>query len=219
MSTIAQASPTVTPARRALALLAPIGPLVMAGWALTVPYQVADGPAQWIPKAAAGVARLQVSMWMLLAFALTAGVGAIVTGLVARRASPRLGTAGLVLTYVGFSALSFSGAGYDAAAVASVRAGLDVAATERILAQMHTFQAPSAGGAVFTPMMFLGVILLAVALWRGREVPRWAVLSLPASFLLVMFGGFIAMPVNALGWLMLAVGFCAAGLAHLRHPA
>jgi hypothetical protein len=217
MTTTAQAPPAITPARRALALLAPIGPLVMAGWALTVPYHVADDPAQWIPKAAAGVARLQVSMWMLLAFALTAGAGAIVTGLVARRGSPRLGTAGLVLTYVGFSALSFSGTGYDAAAVASTQAGLDVAAAERILAQMHTFQAPSAGGAVFVPMMFLGVILLAVALWRGREVPRWAALTMLVSFPLVMLGGFVAMPLNSLGWLMLAVGFGAAGIAHLRH--
>lgn len=37
-------------------------------------------------------------------------------------------TAGLVLTYVGFTALSFSGAGYDAA----VRARRDVPAGERI---------------------------------------------------------------------------------------
>lgn len=205
-------------ARHALALAAPLGPLAMAVWALSVPYHVADAPAQWIPQAAAGLGRLQLSMWMLLLFALTAGAGAIVTGLVARRGSRRLGTAGLVLAYAGFAALSFSGAGYDAAAVATRQAGLDLAASERVLAEMDTFQAPAVGSAVFIPMMFLGVVLLGIALWRGRGVPRWAAATLLASFPLVMAGGFIAMPVNALGWLMLATGFGAAGLAFVREP-
>ncbi|NRQ32781.1 hypothetical protein HII36_13160 [Nonomuraea sp. NN258] len=213
---IAPPSAQVTRVHRALALLAPAGPLAMAAWALLVPYAVADAPDVWIPKAAAGVGRLQLAMWMLLVFALTAGVGAIVTGLVARRGSPGLGTAGMALTYVGFAALGFSGAGYDAAAVASRQAGLGQAATERLLAGLDAFQAPALGGAVFVPLMFLGIVLLAVALWRGRQVPRWAAALMPASFPLVMAGGFVAMPVNALGWLLLATGFGAAGAAWVR---
>ncbi|MEW2359860.1 hypothetical protein [Spirillospora sp. NPDC029432] len=215
-TTVTPAATATAPARRALGLLAPIGPLAMAGWALAVPYHVADEPADWIPAAASSMGRLQLSLWMLLLFALTAGAGAIVTGLVARRGSPRLGTAGLVLTFAGFSALSFGAAGHDAAAVGSRNAGLDTATSERILTEIGTFQAPTVGSGALVPLAFLGVLLLGIALWRGRQVPRWAAAALLASFPLILLGGLAAMPLNALGWLLLAAAFAAAGLAYAR---
>jgi hypothetical protein len=99
------------------------------------------------------------------------------TGLVARAGSPRVGTAGLVLTFAGFSGLSFSGAGYDAAAIAARQAGLDLATTQKVLERIDALQAPAIGAGVLVPLMFAGVILLGVALWRGRAVPRWAALA------------------------------------------
>jgi hypothetical protein len=220
-STTASASATGAAARlgfdrRALAVLAPIGPLVMAGWALAVPYSLTDEPADWIPKLAANMGRTELSFWMLLIFAVTAGAGAIVTGLVARRGSLRLGTIGMVLTFAGFSALSFSGAGYDGAAAATVNAGLDVPTAESVLKEIDAYQATAIGGALFIPLMVVGVLLLGIATWRGRTIPRWAAAVLLAAFPVILVGGFAAMAVNALGWLLLAIGFGAAGVAYAR---
>lgn len=212
---------TTTPApvgttTRWLGYLAPIGPLAMAGWALAVPYHVGEPTDVWIPKVAENAGRTQLSMWMMLLFALTAGVGAIVTGLVARRGSLRLGTAGMVLAFLGFSALGFSGATYDGAAFAGMRSGLDLAATGRLMSEVDNLQAPTVAGMVFVPLMALGVILLGLALWRGRTVPRWAAGAVVAAFPVVFAGGVVAMPINAAGWVLLALGFGAAGVAYAR---
>ena len=160
--------------------------------------------------------RTQLSMWGLFVFALTAGVGAIVTGLVAQRGSYRLATIGMVLTFGGFSALSFNGSAYDGAAAASYKVGNDVATTERVLAELDKFQAPSIGAALFIPLMFIGVLLLAIALWRGRTVPRWAAGVLLLAFPAVLAGGFVSMELNAVGWLLMAIGFGAAGRTFSR---
>jgi hypothetical protein len=216
MTTMTTTPPRVTTTTRWLGYLAPIGPLAMAGWALALPYHVGDPTDVWIPALAANVARAQLSMWMLLLFALTAGVGAIVTGLVARRGSPRLGTVGMALAFVGFSSLSFSGAGYDGAAFAGMRSGLDLVATERLMSEVDKIQAPMIGSMVFMPLMAFGVVLLGIALWRGRTVPRWAAGALVAAFPVVFAGGVVAMPVNAAGWVLMALGFGAAGVAYAR---
>jgi hypothetical protein len=200
--------------RRALAVLAPVGPLAMAGWALAVPYALTEEPAEWIPKVAGNMGRTELSFWLLLVFAVTAGAGAIVTGMVARRGSLRLGTIGMVLAFAGFSALSFSGAGYDGAAAATINAGLDVPTAENVLREIDSYQATAVGGALFIPLMFIGVLLLGIALWRGRTVPRWAAAALLVAFPIILAGGFVAMAVNALGWLLLAIGFAAAGAAY-----
>ncbi|WP_106403109.1 hypothetical protein [Actinocorallia populi] len=202
---------------RILGRLAPLGPLAMAGWALALPYQPADEPEAWIPKAAAATGRLQLTMAMLLLFALTSLAGALVTGLMAREASKKLGTTGFILTFLGFSAVSFGASGYDAAAVASYKTVNDITATEKILDEMEAFSAPMLAGTVFVPLMALGVILMGIAFWRGRTIPRWASAAMLASFPVIMIGGYASTLINALGWLLLAAGFAAAGTAYARH--
>lgn len=206
-------------ARRLLGLAAPLGPIGMAVWALAVPYHVMEEPAEWIPAVAAEMGRTQLSMWGLFVFALAAAAGAIVTGQVARAGSYRLGTVGMAFAFVGFSALNFNSAGYDAMGAASANAGLDVPTVERILAEADKFQAPMIGGSIFIPLMFVGVLLLGLALWRGRTVPRWAAAVLIAAFPVVLVGGFLSMAVNALGWVLMAIGFGAAGAAYARSGA
>ena len=64
----------------------------------------------------------------------------------------------------------------------------------------------------------LGLVLLGIALWRGRVVPAWAGLLLAASQLLhIVFA--VIVPVHALdglAWGLTAVGFAAAAVALLR---
>lgn len=222
MSTeVTLAPPIVTPDRlgvRVLGAAAPLGPLAMAGWALALPYALSDEPAAWIPKLAQDMARTQIAFWMLLVFALTAQVGAVVTGLVARRGSRRIGTVGLVLTWLGFAATSAGSFGYDTAAVAAYNTGSDVPTVEKILAELDTLQAPTIGAGAFIPLMAIGAILLGIALWRGRTVPRWAAAAVIAAFPLILAGGFATMYLNALGWLLLAAGFAASGRAFATTP-
>jgi hypothetical protein len=213
MTALSTAPAGTTTGRRLLGRLAPVGPIAMAGWALAVPYHVGEPTGVWIPAVAANMGRVQLSMWMMLIFALTAGAGAIVTGLVARRGSPRLGTVGLVLTFAGFSAMGFSGTGYDGTAAAGMGSGLDLGATERLIVEVDKLQAPTIGSAVFMPIMAAGVIILGVALWRGRAVPRWAAIVLVAAFPVIFVGGLVSMMINAAGWLLLAVGFAVVGRA------
>ncbi|TDB81728.1 hypothetical protein E1264_32265 [Actinomadura sp. KC216] len=201
---------------RILGYLAPLGPLAMAGWALALPYQLADEPAVWIPKAAAATGRLQIAMAMLLLFALTSLAGALIIGLRAREASRRIGTTGLVLTFLGFSAVSFGASGYAAAAVASHDTVNDVAVTERILKELDGFIAPMLAGSLFVPLMALGVILMGVAFWRDRTVPRWAAATMIAAFPVILIGGYASTLINALGWLLLATSFGSAGSTHVR---
>jgi hypothetical protein len=63
------------------------------------------------------------------------------------------------------------------------------------------------------PIMAAGVIILGVALWRGRAVPRWAAIVLVAAFPVIFVGGLVSMMINAAGWLLLAVGFAVVGRA------
>lgn len=206
---------TSDPLRRLVAWVAPVGPLAMAGWSLSIPYDLTDAPAAYIPKLA-NDARVELAFWMMLAFVLTIGVGVIVTGLVARRGSPRLGTVGLVLAYLGFSAMGFGGIAYDGIAAASVRAGLDVGTIEDILHQADTFTAPMVGGMIFIPMSFIGTLLLGIALWRGRAVPRWAAALLIVAFPVILAGGAFLMTANALGFVMVAAAFAVAGREFAR---
>lgn len=198
------------PWARWLAWIAPVGPLAMAGWSLSVPYALSDEPAVWIPKMAAE-ARVELAFAMMLVFALTIGVGVILTGLVARRGSRRLGTAGLVTGYVGFTAMGVGGITYDAIATATLRAGVDVGTIERILKEADGFLAPAVGGMVFVPLSFLGTLLLGIALWRGRMVPRWAAGLLLLAFPVILAGGAFLMVLNAAGFVMIAVAFAVTG--------
>ncbi|WTX01017.1 hypothetical protein OG216_47205 (plasmid) [Streptomycetaceae bacterium NBC_01309] len=210
---------TTTPAAtaaptRLITWITPIGPLAMAGWAFTIPYQTSDELAVWIPDAAAATGRLQIAMLMLLLCALTATVGTLVTGLMARRASRKLGTTGLVLTFLSFGGVTFGGAGYDAAAVATYNTVHDTATTERALDEYESFVAPMLATALFVPLLAVGVILMGIAFWRGRTIPRWAAGAMLGAFPVIVLGGFVSTAVMAIGWLLLAAAFGSAGAAY-----
>lgn len=201
---------TTDPLHRLMAWVAPLGPLAMAGWSLSIPYDLADDKPTFI-SSLEDDARVELSFWMMLLFVLTIGVGVIVTGLVARRGSPRLGVVGMVLAYLGFSAMGFGGIAYDAIAASALRAGLDVDTVEGILEQADTFTAPMIGGMIFIPLSFIGTLLLGIALWRGHSVPRWAAGLLVAAFPVILAGGAFLMAANAAGFVIIATAFAVAG--------
>lgn len=208
-TTAPQTAVRADPLLQVAAWIAPLGPLAMAGWSLAIPYDLVDSPAEFIPKMA-DVTRVQLSFWMMLIFVLTIGVGVIVTGLLARRGSPRLGTIGLVTAYLGFTAMGFGGITYDALSAIPLSAGVDIATIQAVLAQADGFTAPTVGGMLFAPLSFLGTLLLGTALWRSRAIPRWAAGLMLVAFPVILAGGMFLMALNALGFVMLAVAFAVA---------
>lgn len=195
---------------RLVAWAAPIGPLAMAGWSLSIPYELSDSTEIFISKMD-DTMRVQLAFWMMLIFVMTIGIGVIATGLLARRGAPRLGTTGLVMAYLGFSAMGFGGIAYDALAAAPLAAGVDVETITQILEEADKFTAPIVGGIIFIPFSFIGMVLLGIALWRTRAVPRWAASLLVVAFPVILFGGFAFMPLNALGFVLIGVAFGVAG--------
>jgi hypothetical protein len=72
---------------------------------------------------------------------------------------------------------------------------------------------------VFLVGHVLGLILLAVALWRARAVPVWAAACLGASPILEIVGSAGLKPVGALAYLLLMVAFGACAITLVRSSA
>jgi hypothetical protein len=147
--------------------------------------------------------------------------GIIAVGLMARRGAPRLGTAGLVLAFAGFMSLFWSTvAGSDNVALAAARIGVSPVLTGRLLDSMGAVPAIGLGSDLFVAGHILGLILIGIALWRGRVLPSWAALIIAASQVLHFIFAVIV-PVHALdglAWGLTAVGFAVAALALVREP-
>ena len=72
---------------------------------------------------------------------------------------------------------------------------------------------------VFLVGHVLGLILLAVALWRAGSVPRWAAVCLAVSPVLEIVGGAGVRPAGALAYLLLMAAFGACAVALARESA
>lgn len=208
--------------RRALALLMPIGPLAIAIVRGILPYYTADSNTVMAAKVAAHQGAETAVIWLTFVAMLTLVPGVIALGMLARRHAPRLGTTGLVLACAGFLSLFWSTvAGSDNVALAAARLGMRPGTTGALLTSMGKIVPIGLAANIFVLGHVLGLMLLGIALWRGRVVPAWAGLLLAASQILhVVFA--IIVPVHALdglAWGLTAVGFAAAALAFAREPA
>ena len=160
-------------------------------------------------------------MWLTFIAMLTLIPGVIAVGLMARRGAPRLGTVGLVLTFAAFMSLFWSTvAGSDNVALAAARIGVSPVLTGRLLDSMGAVPAIGLGSDLFVIGHILGLVLIGIALWRGRVLPSWAALLIAASQILHFIFAVIV-PVHALdgmAWGLTAVGFAVAALTLVREP-
>ncbi|TYK42775.1 hypothetical protein [Actinomadura decatromicini] len=216
-TTAAAPRATVPLNRAALALLVPVGPLAVAVLRAVLPYSTTDGSAELAAKTSAHQGAQGAVLWLGLIALLTLVPGTIAIGLQAVRRSPRLGTAGLVLAVAGFSSLYAVGLS-DHVALSAARSGLASADTARLLDDLQSLPPVAVGSVLFVAGHILGVVLLGVALWRGRVVPAWAGIALIASQPLhAVFA--VALPnatLDGLAWGLTAVGFAAAAPAVVR---
>jgi len=218
------APPTDVRGRRlrciALAVIAPIGPLAIAGIRAVLPYLTADDNAGIAADVAANQAAQSTVLWLGLLASLTLMVGVLVVSAMAVRGAPVLGTIGAVLAVAGYSSLFFGVLPSDAAALAAAQAGVDDATTAQILDGIAAHPSNAIALMLFVLGHILGTVLLGIALWKGRMVPAWAALVLIVSqplhlvFAVVVSNGLL----DAGAWSLTAIGFAAAGLALLRSP-
>jgi hypothetical protein len=208
--------------RRALAVIMPIGPLAIAIVRGILPYYTTDSNTTLATQAAAHQGTEGLVVWLTFIAMLTLIPGVITVGMLARRGAPRLGTIGLVLSFAAFMSLFWSTvAGSDNVALGAARIGLSPALTGRLLDSIGAVPAIGLGTNLFVAGHILGLVLLGIALWRGRVLPSWAALMIAASQILHLIFAVIV-PVHALdgvAWGLTAVGFAAAALVLVREPA
>lgn len=213
--------PRPGPARIALAILMPIGPLAIAVVRGILPYSTTDSNSAMAAKVAAHQSAEMIVIWLTFVALLTLIPGVIALGMLARRHSPKLGTAGLVLAYAAFACLFWgSVAGSDNIALGAARIGMHPGTTGTLLTSIGNIPPVGLGTAIFVFGHIISLVLLAVALWRGRVVPAWAALMLAISQVL-HFTFAVIVPIHALdglAWGLTALGFAAAALALIREP-
>jgi hypothetical protein len=207
--------------RRALAVIMPIGPLAIAIVRGILPYKTTDSNATLAAQVASHQGTETLVVWLTFIAMLTLIPGVIAVGLMARRGAPRLGTVGLVLTFAAFMSLFWSTvAGSDNVALAAARIGVSPVLTGRLLDSMGAVPAIGLGSDLFVIGHILGLVLIGIALWRGRVLPSWAALLIAASQILHFIFAVIV-PVHALdgmAWGLTAVGFAVAALTLVREP-
>jgi hypothetical protein len=211
-------APTATTGRiphRAALLVAPLGPLAVAALRGLLPYDTVDDSSTIVAQVAAHPTVESAVLWLSWLALLTLPLGVLIVSGVAVRARPVLGAVAAVLTWVGFGSLAFL-ITPDQAALAGVAAGLPDATTAALLAAMDGHPVASTATSVFVVGHIAGTVLLGLALWR--VIPRWAALALMVSQPL-HFVVAVVMPnhvLDALAWLLTAIGFAVAAAVGLR---
>ena len=206
------AVPALSPAaRRAIAGVAVLGPLCMAGWAIATPIALDST----IPQAAASLAAQPGPAAISLLFVFLAGLfgaaGSLVVAAVVRRGAPRFGAVAGVVAFIGYCAATYPG---PVAAIAASSAA-DMS-SDQVLQLVAAVDAQPLG--VLSQILFIGVpagilllgIAAVLAARRGR-LPVWVAVLLAASTPAIILGGFLSMTTLVLGWVLTAVAYGAAG--------
>ncbi|MPY80053.1 MAG: hypothetical protein GEV04_16660, partial [Actinophytocola sp.] len=158
-------------ARLATAVVIPAGPAAVAVLRYMLPYDTTDDTAAMVHKVAADPQAQSLVLWLGLVAVLTLVPGALWVGGLTRPRAPRLTTAALLLLIPGYLVLP-SLVSEDALLWSGVAAGLDQATLTRLAAAEHLTLAVAGG--VFVLGHVVGTVLLGLALWASRTVPRWA---------------------------------------------
>lgn len=218
------ASPTLTPAatsdtgpgaisRRGLAAVVVLGPLSITILRGILPYHTADDTATIAAKVADHQTAQTVALWLTLVAMLTLVPGVIAVGLLAARHARRLGTWGMALAVTGFSMLSAITA-LDFTALAGARSGIGLGPTTLVLDELNTDPSLTVAVTAFVVGHIIGMILLGVALLRGRVIPTWAAWALIVSQPLHLIFAVVvpSNPLDAAAWALTTIGFAMAAV-------
>lgn len=197
------------------ALVIPIGPVAVAVLRYVLPYVTVDDPATIVQKVVSHPGRQSLVLWLGFAAILTLVPGVLWVGRLTRRRAPTVTAAALLLAVPGYLSLTWL-IGSDVLLWSGVRHGVDPGVLARMYESGHATSNIAAG--LFVVGHVLGTVLLGIAMWRSRSVPRWAALMTLVSQPLHLVAAVILVSpsLDLIAWGMNAVGFAAAAVAVLR---
>ena len=200
--------------RVALALLLPVPAVAMAGQILLSPYAVNASFPEMLARVAADPSREQLSIWAGFVFTLTVIPSVCALAWASRRRAPWLSLVGAVLALIGFT-VGFCLPGGGAAALVAAQQALDPVKAIAISDAIWAEPIVSVSLAVFLAGASVGLLLLSLAMWRSRAIPRWMSVCLAVSvpWHLLGLGGTVG---AAASWLLTAVGCLGATQSLLR---
>jgi Domain of unknown function (DUF4386) len=211
------ASVAQTPARpwAVLPALVAIGPLAIAFLRFVMPYYTADDAQQIVRDTVAHPSNQSAVIWLGLIAIYAMVPAAVWVGRFARRWSPRLATAAIILMVAGYLSL-----GSLLTSDVVMWTGTKVGLTADTITQLYNGLHPSlaVADAVFVAGHVLGTILLGLALWRSPVVPRWlAVVCLvcqPLHFVAAVIVS--SHPLDLFAWALNALVFAAVAVIARR---
>lgn len=199
------------------ALLIPIGPAAVAVLRFVLPYFTTDDAASAVRKVLGHPETQSLVLWLGFVATLTLVPAVLCVGRLTRRRAPRVTFAALLLLVPGYLSLSWL-ASSDVLLWTGARQGVDPGTLTRMYQAAHPTSNIAAG--LFVLGHVLGTVLLGIAMWRSRAVPRWAALITIVSQPLHFVAAVIVLSplLDLVAWGMNAVGFAAAAVAALRLP-
>lgn len=139
----------------------------------------------------------------------------LMVGRVARANAPALGLAGLILAFG--LAISVGPDPYDLAYL-GLKSGLDVDATFALVESADNL--PSAVLGFSWLLGLIGLVILGIAILRGKSAPVWSGVALIVAPVAMPLSWFAVSGVALLAtWVVLAAGFAGCALAFLSQPA
>jgi hypothetical protein len=207
-----------TPTRWLAAVLMPLGPASIAVLRLVMPYSTPDSSTAMVTKISEHPGAEKLVLWMMFIAVVTLVPGVYFAIRLARRRAPVLAAVAALLLIPAFLANAAVGLPDFIGFTATAR-GVDHATVARIIDLTNNETVVSQLTGIFVAGHLLGMILLACALRRARQIPLPAALILgisqPVHLLAALTGNH---PLDLVGWGMTAVGMAFAALAVLRTP-
>jgi hypothetical protein len=205
--------------RIALAVAAPLAPLAQGLGYLISPYGNSDDPASIFRGAASPPGSVATLSWLSVIIGIALVPGVIATGMAALSRAPRLATVALLIAVPGWG-VALVAPSIDIVAHAAFATGVPEHDAVRMLGYLLNFTMPALGFVIllFVVGHVLGTVLLGIALYHSRAIPR-VVAVLLAIAQPLHFAAFVVLQNTyldvAAAWLT-AIGFGAAGLSLLR---
>lgn len=198
-----------------VAALAAVGAASIAVLRLVLPYDTADNPAGIVHKVYAHPGAQSLVLWLALLSALTIVPGVLAIGRWVRPGSVRLTSVALTLLVGGYLALPTL-TGTDLMPWLGQHTGTPPATLITLSSVDHP--TTIVAGIVFVVGHVLGTVLLGIAMWRSRVVPRWAAVATTIAQPLHFFSAVIitSHPLDFAAWLLNAVGYAAAAAVMAR---
>jgi hypothetical protein len=197
------------------AVLLPIGPAAVAVLRFMLPYDTVDDSTTIAAKVIADPGAESLVIWLGFVAALTLVPAVLWLARFTRRSAPRLTVAAVLLLVPAYLMLSWVVAS-DLLLYYGARTGMD--ATTLAALSEHTHPAAAAADVIFVAGHVAGTVLLGLAMWRVRSIPRWAavatVIAQPLHFVAAVIVA--SHPLDLVAWGLNAIGFAAAGVAIAR---